>query len=157
MIHELDYLYWWFGSVSDVSAFLDHVSDLEIETEDVAQVLLRFKNGLVAQVQMDYLSPFYRRTCEIVGSKGIITWDYNSGEVMLKLRGGSESRIFNQPTKFDRNTVFIDNMRHFLNRIQNEGEPAVSLEDGIEVLKVALAAHKSSKDRIAVRPSEIRG
>lgn len=155
LIHELDYLYWWFGTISDVSAFLNHISDLEIETEDVAQILLRFNNGVVAQVQMDYLSPFYRRTCEIVGSKGIITWDYNSGEVILKHQKESESRIFKQTTTFDRNTMFINHMKHFLKRIQNGSEPAVSLEDGIEVLKVALAARKSSKYRMAVRPSEI--
>lgn len=155
LIHELDYLYWWFGPVYDVSAFLDHVSDLEIETEDIAQILLRFENGVVAQVQMDYLSPFYRRTCEIIGSKGIITWDYNLGEVVLRVRGDPSPRIFNRTTPFDKNTMFIDHMKHFLSIIQNGGEPVVNLEDGINVLKVALAAHKSSKDRIAVRPSEI--
>lgn len=153
LIHELDYLYWWFGKVLDVSAFLDHVSDLEIETEDVAQLLLRFESGVVAQVQMDYLSPFYRRACEIVGSKGIITWDYNSGKVMLRVQGKEEPEFFTQPINFERNSMFIDHMNHFLNIIQNGGKPFVSLDDGIEVLKLALAARKSSKDRITVRLS----
>lgn len=155
LIHELDYLYWLFGPVSDVSAFLDHVSDLEIETEDIAQILLRFENGIVAQVQMDYLSPFYRRTCEIIGSKGIITWDYNSGEAKLRIRGESGPRVFNRSALFERNAMFIDHMKHFLSIIQDGGKPAVSLEEGINVLKIAIAAHKSSKERIAVRPSEI--
>ena len=156
LIHELDYLYWWFGPFSDVSAFLDHVSDLEIETEDVAQILLRFGNGLVAQVEMDYFSPFYRRDCEVVGSKGIISWDYNSGKVTLKIKGASEARVFDQPASFERNTMFVDHMKHFLNRIKNGGNPAVDLEDGINVLKVALAARKASENRRAVRPSEIK-
>lgn len=155
LIHELDYLYWWFGPVSDVSAFLDHISDLEIETEDIAQILLRFKNGFVAQVQLDYLSPFYRRTCEIVGSKGIIIWDYNAGEVILKIRGKSEPEIFTQPATFNRNAMFLDHMKHFLNIIQNGGEPAIGIDDGIKVLRTALAARKSSNGRRAVRPSEI--
>ncbi len=157
LIHELDYLYWCFGPVSDVSAFLDHISDLEIETEDIAQILLRFKNGFVAQVELDYLSPFYRRTCELVGSNGIIRWDYNSGEVILKTRGKSKTKIFTQPAAFDRNVMFVDHMKHFLNIIQDGGKPAISLSDGIEVLRIALAAHKSSKDRRVVRLSEIIG
>lgn len=155
LIHELDYLYWWFGPVSDVSAFLDHVSDLEIETEDVAQVLLRFGNGLVAQVEMDYLRPFYRRDCEVVGSKGILSWDYNSGKVTLKTKEASDAQVFDQPASFERNTMFVDHMKHFLNRIKNGGNPAVGLEDGINVLKVTLAAHKASENRRAFRPSEI--
>jgi len=156
LIHELDYLYWWFGPVSDVSAFLDHVSELEIETEDVAQILLRFGNGLVAQVEMDYLSPFFRRNCEVVGSKGIISWNNNSGKVTLKIKGTSEARVFDQPVSFERNTMFVDHMIHFLNRIKKGGDPAVSLEDGINVLKVALAAHRASETRRAVRPSEVK-
>ena len=155
LIHELDYLYWWFGPVSDVSAFLDRVSDLEIETEDIAQILLRFGSGLVAQVEMDYLSPFFRRNCEVVGSKGIIFWDYNSGKVTLKIKGLSEARVFDLPVSFERNTMFVDFMKHFLNRIKKGGDPAVGLEDGINVLKVALAAHRASETRRAVRPSEI--
>jgi len=156
LIHELDYLYWWFGSVSDVSAFLDHVSDLEIETEDVAQILLRFGDGLVAQVEMDYLSPSYRRNCEVVGSKGIISWDYNSGKVTLEINEAPQTEVFDQPASFERNTMFVDHMKHFLNRIKTRGQPAVDLEEGIAVLKVALAAHKASQTRRAVRPSEIK-
>lgn len=155
LIHELDYLYWWFGPISDVSAFLDHVSDLKIETEDVAQILLRFENGLVAQVEMDYLRPFYRRDCEVVGSEGVTSWDYNSGKVILKIKGVSEEQVFDHPASFERNTLFVDHMKHFLNRIKNGGDPAVGLEDGISVLKVALAAHRASDTRRAVRPSEI--
>ncbi len=155
LIHELDYLYWWFGPVSDVSAFLDRVSNLEIETEDVSQLLLRFSSGLVAQVEMDYLSPFFRRNCEIVGSKGIIFWDYQSGKVTLKIKGTSEARVFDQPVSFERNTMFVDHMQYFLNRIKTGGDPAVGLEDGIDVLKVALAAHRSSETRRAVWPSEV--
>lgn len=156
LIHELDYLCWWFGPVSDVAAFLDHVSDLEIETEDIAQILLRFGNGLVAQVEMDYLRPFYRRDCEVVGSEGVISWDYNSGKVTMKIKGASEAKVFDQPASFERNAMFVDHMKHFLNRIKKGDNPAVDLEEGINVLKVALAAHRASEDRRAVRPSEIK-
>ena len=155
LIHELHYLYWWFGPVSDVTAFLDRVSELEIETEDVAQILLRFDNGVVAQVEMDYLSPFLRRSCEIVGSEGILFWDYNSGKVFLKKKETPEERIFDQPVSFERNAMFVDFVKHFLKRIKNGGDPVVGLDDGINVLKVALAAHQASKTRRAFRPSEI--
>ncbi len=157
LIHELDYLYWWFGAVSDTTAFLDHISALEIETEDIAQILLRFEKGAVAQVQMDYLSPFYRRSCEIIGSKGIINWDFNSGEVILRVKEKSKPIVFTLPPEFKRNNMFHNHMSHFLKRVHNRDKPAVSLEDGINVLKIALAAYKSSKNRCAVRPSEIHG
>jgi predicted dehydrogenase len=151
LVHELDYLVWWFGGVSQVTAFLDHLSELEIETEDVAQILLRFQKGVVAQVHMDYLRPFYLRTCEVVGKEGIISWDYSSGSVRLKLRGVSDPKVFSVSKDFERNQMFVDHIRHFLNRIREGGKPAVSLEDGIHVLEVALACHRSSEEGKVIR------
>ena len=55
MIHELDYLYWFFGEARAVTAFVDHRSPLDLDCEDVADILLRFECGLVAPVDVDYV------------------------------------------------------------------------------------------------------
>ena len=105
---------------------------------------------------MDYLSPLYRRNCEVIGSKGVVTWDYNSGKVAIILKREPKPQIIDQPASFKKNTMFVDHMKHFLGRIKNGGSAAVDLKDGIDVLKVALASHKSSETRRAVKPSEIK-
>jgi predicted dehydrogenase len=151
LIHELDYLLWWLGKIKEVSAVLAHQSDLEIETEDVALLSIQFQNGILAQVQMDYLRPFYHRTCEIVGSRGVIYWDYSKGTVFVKIKGEGKDKVFSVPDGFDRNDMFLDHMKFFIKRVKEGGEPAVSLEDGIHSLKVALAAHQSSKEKRTVK------
>jgi predicted dehydrogenase len=51
--------------------------------------------------------------------------------------------------------MFWEAMRHFISRIQNGGEPAVSLADSIQVLKIALAARHSSIDKMSVAPDTL--
>jgi predicted dehydrogenase len=44
------------------------------------------------------------------------------------------------PPGFERNMLFLDQMRHFLDVAQNEAPPRCTLEDGIQTLRLALAA-----------------
>ena len=71
LIHELDLINWIIGPVKSVQANLSKVSDLEINAEDLVNLILVNENGSVGQVQMDMLSPVYRRQFEIVFKKGI--------------------------------------------------------------------------------------
>ena len=61
-IHEIDYLYWFFGPIKHMTMAHDRVSDLEIEKEDIAEVSIIFENGVSASVHMDYLMKNYHRT-----------------------------------------------------------------------------------------------
>lgn len=156
LTHELDYLVWWFGRVADVGANAPRLSDLEINVEDVAQILLRFETGVLAQVQMDYLRKRYHRSVEVVGSEGTLSWDYDTGSVHL-LTGDAETLMDQIPTEFERNHMFLDHMRCFLERIMADGRVrAISdLSDGGHVLKIAMAAHRSHQLRRFISPIEI--
>ncbi|VAV82228.1 hypothetical protein MNBD_DELTA01-1246 [hydrothermal vent metagenome] len=152
--HELDYLSMLFGDVSDVYATTSKVSELDIETEDLAQILLDFADGVSAHVEMDYLSPIYRRGLEIVGSKGVISWDYPTGRVILRKKNGTDE-VFECPEGFTRNSMFLAQMENFLSVLDGKGEVAVSLDASIEVLKVTLAVHASAASRSAISPCDI--
>ena len=52
-IHELDYLRWLLGEPREVFCYADKVSRLEIDTEDSADILLRFDGGAVGNVHLD--------------------------------------------------------------------------------------------------------
>src|SRR5439155_1168994 len=63
-IHEFDYLTWLLGLPREVFAYAGKVSTLEIDTEDTADVLMRFDYGTVANVHLDYLQRTYRRATD---------------------------------------------------------------------------------------------
>jgi len=156
LVHELDIVHWLVGEIDEVVAMTAHEKSLEVETEALAQICLRFVNGALAQVHLDYLRPTYARTMEIVGSQGTLSWDYVAGRVILERPGQSPTIIHQVPEQFERNDMFKAHMKLFLERIK-DGRIAASssLADGVAALRLALASHASAEKRQFVRPADI--
>lgn len=144
-IHELDYISWLLGNVAQVFSFSDKLSDLDIDTEDVAEILLRFKTGAIAEVHLDYVQRYPSRSCEIIGDEGSIILDINKGTVKVYTAEKMEWESF-EPNEYDMNQMYIDEMVHFINCIEGNEEPLIDITDGLNVLKIALAAKESAKD-----------
>lgn len=156
LIHELDLISWLLGDVVDVAATTNCIPHLQIETEALAQISLRLRSGLLAQVHLDYLRPSFARTLEIAGRMGVISWDYTAGTITLTGRNGVSRVVHRTPQGYERNDLFLAHMRHFLGRLGDQSvEPGSPLTDAISTLSVALACHKSAGERRFVRPSEI--
>jgi predicted dehydrogenase len=143
LIHELDYVRWLVGEVREVGCMAGHESRLEIETEDVAEILLRFESGAIGNVHMDYVQRDPSRTCRIVGEEGTIVWDYFANEVRLFEATSQSWRVFPQD-RFDRNDLFLSEMKHFLACVDGRETPLVDLEEARQVQVLALAAQESA-------------
>jgi predicted dehydrogenase len=144
-IHEFDYLYSLFGLPSRVYAVGGHWSDLEIDVEDTASVLMEVPFGsrvLPVQLHQDFLQFPPSRQCEIIGDKGRAVMDLSSLTVSLYTLGHSEPEVF-RIENFDRNTLFLDQARHFLHCVETREKPVVDIVDGIQSLRMALAVKQS--------------
>jgi predicted dehydrogenase len=154
LAHPLDYLRFIVGEVDALWSFNGHVSPLEITVDDVAEIGLKFKNGAIGGMHLNYVQrpPVHR--LEIVGTKGTLRWDNSDGILRLyqmSMPFGSYSdnppapvvETFSPPEGFERNQLFAAQTRHFLEIVRGEKEPVCSLEDGIRALKMALAAIES--------------
>ncbi len=139
-IHEFDYLTWLLGSPREVFAYASRVSSLEIDTEDNADVLLRFDDGAVANVHLDYLQRTYRRACDIVGEDGVIAWDYISQSVTVYGKDDRRMEVFQESINTERNQMFVDEMRHFGRCVETGDSPMLDAAGGRAILEVALAA-----------------
>ena len=144
-IHDLDYISWLLGDVTQVFSFSDKLSNLDIDTEDVAEILLRFKSGTIVEVHLDYVQRYPSRSCEIIGDEGSIILDINKGTVKVYTAEKKKWELFEQPNNYDINQTYLDEMVHFINCIEGKEEPLIGITDGLEVLKIALAAKKSAK------------
>ena len=84
--HEIDYLLWLFGDVEWVSAISSKQSNLEIDVEDSAHIIMCFgsnNKNLIATLNMDFIRRDRKRECIVIGSKGSIKWDGLNGKVFL--------------------------------------------------------------------------
>jgi predicted dehydrogenase len=144
LIHEIDYVRWLGGNVRRVACFAGHVSRLEIDTEDVAEILLDFEGGAIGSVHVDYVQRVPTRGCQIIGDEGTIVWDDSAGEVRLFEVKDSEWQTFRQEG-FERNDMYLAEMKHFLDCLEGRDTPVVDVGEGAEVLKIALAAREDAK------------
>jgi predicted dehydrogenase len=155
LIHEIDLINWITGPIESVQANLSKVSDLEINVEDLVNLILVNESGAVGQVQMDMVSPDYRRKFELVFKKGVLYWDFVSGKLELKKDG--KTQIVEVVLKnFDRNSLFLNHMKHFLHRIKDPKiNPLCSLDDGIKAQKLAEAAKLSNTLKTVINIKDI--
>ncbi len=144
-IHEIDYLYWFFGDVRNVFSFTGNFSDLKISSEDLSSIILQFNNKVVAEAHFDYFQRPNVRNCKIIGTKGTLTWDLESNSVQYydvkKKKWIEKLRLSN----FDINQTYIKELDHLIECVQGKAKPTNDLKQGIYTLKIALTVKKSSK------------
>ena len=144
-IHEIDYMYWLFQEVENVISMSGKFSDLDVNVEDYAASLLRFKNKIIGELHMDYFQRPDFKSCQIRGTKGEIYWDSDNNCVniydMNKKRWKTELEVKN----YQRNFSYVEVLKHFLKCVKQKKETINDLEQGIDTLKIALAIKKASK------------
>ncbi|HSQ27500.1 MAG TPA: Gfo/Idh/MocA family oxidoreductase [Anaerolineales bacterium] len=143
LCHPLDYLRWLIGEIKQVSAMTAKLSDLELSVEDTAQIGLRFDNGAIGNVYLDYIQKPPSHHLQIIGDQGEIHWDNSDGKVKLYRRAQERWETINPPRKFERNDLFLKQMQHFRNVAHGKAQPICTLEDGVRALQIALAVHES--------------
>jgi predicted dehydrogenase len=150
-IHEIDYLCWLFGPVADAVCLANKLSQLEIDTEDTAAMLLRFNNGVVGEVHLDYVQRIYRRTCQIIGEEGTIDCDFGAGQVRWYSARSRQWSQYENPAGWEVNQMYFDEMKHFLSCLAGEGTPELEVAQAAQVLRIALAAKQSAAERQWIR------
>ncbi len=144
-IHEFDYLYSLFGLPSRIFAIGGHWSDLEIDVEDTASILMECSTAgrpLPIQLHQDYLQSPPSRQCEVIGDHGRAVMDLNALTVSVFTRGNAAPQVRSY-AGFDRNQLFTDQLAHFLECVKTRKRPLVDLKDGLQSLRMALAAKRS--------------
>lgn len=146
LIHELDYAYWFFGDPGQVFSFSGQRSDLSIETEDVAEILFEFKNGVWCQVHLDYIQRYPSRSFRVIGTEGVMQADLIDGKLRVFADSKAKWEVFDLRDGFERNRMYADEARHYVDYINGLlPQPLIGLEEGIKVLQMALAAKRSAK------------
>jgi len=127
--HEIDYAVWFFGKAKTVKAELKMVPELEIETEGLAELEVKFESGVMAKIHLDYISREYKRNLEIIGENGNISWNYAA----IRADG------------WDSNEMYVKEIENFISAIEGKNKPLVTGQEAKHVLKIIEAAKQSSK------------
>lgn len=145
--HEIDYTRWLAGEITSVMSMTDRVSDLDIDVEDSAEIIMRFSSGALGSIHLDMIQRSPARSCKVIGTLGTAIWDGVSDSVMIFTTETNQWNQANPVGKIDRNSMYLSEMEHFITCCRNRDEPSVTISDGKRVLEIALAALESSREK----------
>jgi predicted dehydrogenase len=150
LCHPLDYLRWLLGDVSALSATTSNFG-LGLDVEDTADITLQFASGAQGSFHLDYLQQPGEHTLKIVGTEGMITWDNASTIARCYTAADKHWEEVQPPAGFERNVMFLDETRHFIEVTQGKAAPLCTLDDGLAALELTQAINRSSQDGFLVK------
>ncbi len=95
--HDLSILHYWLGEAADSVSVLGR-GCINAPVPDVAFINLRFPSGIVAEVQVSWLSPVKLRRTVVVGSKKMLMYD--DTESVEKVKVFDHGVDFREPESF---------------------------------------------------------
>jgi len=139
--HELDYLYWFFGRPKYVQAKIRNSGVLDIDVEDQADLLITSNQGYCISVQIDFNRQHVERKCKVLTTKGELTWDAVNNCVIQKIKNkNSVCYRYNN----ERDYIYRTQLEVFIDCIENNNKPKVTVEDGACVMELIDAARTAS-------------
>jgi predicted dehydrogenase len=148
--HPFDYLRWLIGEIEDVSAVEARLDALQLTVEACVEVNVRFACGASGHVHLDFVQQPPEHRLTIVGTEGTATWSQDD-HAARHYSGVSERwETAPAPEGFERNWMFLDEMRHFIACLRGEEQPLCTFEDGRQALKIALAAKRTCDESATI-------
>lgn len=157
-IHEIDYAIWLFGFPEEIFAVYGKKSDLEIETEDYAEIFGNFGSNARStpvHIHLDYLNKKYTRYCRIIGEKGEIYWNFADKALTISLQGEKAKRI-KLNDDIDLNKMYVKEMKFFLRNMHAPKTLFASSLISSQAMFVVDASRKSNGLKV-VKVKQLRG
>lgn len=110
-IHEIDLALWLFGSPIKVVGSYFRSGQIEIETEDIADVIFSY-SGLQVSLHLDYLQRPFQRGIKVVGDMGSITWDLTRNDVVFTDIIG-RAKVVAEFSSYNSNEMYIKQSEYF--------------------------------------------
>ncbi|MDR2457586.1 MAG: gfo/Idh/MocA family oxidoreductase [Clostridiales Family XIII bacterium] len=132
LIHEWDYLIYLFGIPEKVKSFKRKISNLEIDTNDIAAYIAEYKN-MIVELHLDYFGRVPRRQIEIFTNDDLILIDLIKGSV--KFLKNKKVIRFNT----DRNDMHKKELASFFNIIAGKEKNENDIKKAIETMKIGIS------------------
>jgi len=134
--HDIDILNWLIESpIKRTSHIKNFASNLKLNVEGGADIIYQFENGVTGHTHLNYYSKAHERYIELIFDNANIRFDYL--EATLTIKNGTSCKV-KKLTNFDRNKLFIDEMKYFLKTTRNFNieESLKSINDSELILNI---------------------
>lgn len=155
-IHDFDMARFFLGDITEVTTIGQNL-DPEIAAVgdvDAAVIVLKNKAGAVATIiNSRHCATGYDQRLEVFGPKGSLTADnLRETTVMLNTAELSDAREAYLDFFLERYTAaYIAELTEFIRVAASGGQPSPTVKDGVEALRLAVAAEESLRDGVTVK------
>jgi predicted dehydrogenase len=148
-IHELDYLYWIFGDISEIFSMTCTLGNLKIDVDDFSAIILKFKNNIIGEIHLDFLQKPNSRSLKLIGTKGTLFWDYFKKQITINEYKKEKENI--EKIQYIKNFEYIKELDHFLDCVKKRKNTINDLKQGKKVLEMALSIKESSNKKKIIK------
>jgi predicted dehydrogenase len=173
--HQIDLLQWFMGPVDEMFGYWSNLNHPNIEVDDTAAAVIRFKNGGIGNIIVtNSVNPALYGKVHIYGSNGAAIgvqtdggamfiagmtkiaeppvndlWTVKGEEAMLDKWKREDSDFFNS---IDSTTYFHERqIEDFLKAVINGEKPLIDGEEGRKTVEIFTAIYRSNRDKKAVK------
>lgn len=139
-IHEIDIALWFFGWPEAIYCVGGKYSDLQIDVEDTAEIMLTYPDKFVS-IHLDFVQRPAERWLEVTGTAGKI--EGNLFARTLRCFDGASREWLSAGVGTSIEDTYRSEMRHFLDCLQGKDAPLVGGETAVQSLMLAEEAKKS--------------
>jgi predicted dehydrogenase len=133
--HDIDLAIWFADSgIKKSINFENYKSDLEVDTSHGNDVLIEFNNGVTANIHVDFFQKPYRKEYEVIFKGGRVKFDYYENKLEIFYQDGTKKTL--TADNFDRNDMFIDEVKDFMYSVLNQKESPLSILKSIELIEL---------------------
>ena len=111
-------------------------SILGIDVEESVSYFLESHSGCPIYGHMDFLSRPKTVSIRIMGDERSMIWDYYGGKLTCSNQGNVDEEAITFERPLDRNQMFLDVVRDFLEAAESGGKPRSDLTDGVAALRI---------------------
>ena len=160
--HDISIMHYLLGQVPEniIATGARHIDN---NLEDLAHIAVYFPGGLLAHINVSWLSPVKVRQTMVAGSKKMVVWDDNQPSEKLRIydKGvdliDSDTKIYETLIqyrtgdmycpKIDTREALAIESAHIVNCLAGKEKPLSDGMAGLEVVKVLEAAQKSIENK----------
>lgn len=142
--HFIDLMLWFFGMPERIFARVEKISDLEIHTDDLVDLVAVYPERLRVTIHLDLFGRPHEKRIVVVGEQGTLQCLFDPHAVLIG--HGPESKWETEAFSLERNDMFLGVAREFLDLIEGRrGGPTCGLVDGLNVMEVVEACRESQR------------
>jgi len=150
LTHLINAAEWLVGPVTRLVADAEHCVLDGVDVEDTVHVLTRH-GGVLGSFSLNQHQPANETTLTLIGERGAARYEAHHHRWLSCVEPGTPW-VTEAEFAVERDDLFVRQANMFLDLLEGRGEPACSLDDGIQTLHVNLAILRSVREEVWVTP-----